>query len=429
MSRRGATQRLRDEPLRHRRHGQLYPRGVRLRAESVLAWAAAAVGLISVASAMTPEIANRARPRPGRAPAGRPSAARVAALAFGLALVWLSRSLARRRRRAWQLAVALVVGDRARTPREGPRRRGSRRRRSLLLVALVRYRRRFDVPGRSVDALRPLLGIAVRRSPPSAGVTAWLAARPGARTGSRTSLAARDLLSPSARSTSGCAPSRRARAPDRRGAARRARRLVEAYGYDSLAFFTLRRDKSYFFSPSRRAFLAYRVVAGAALVSGDPVGDDDELDALLDAVPRLARARGWRRRGSRCERGEQLARYRSSRPARDQARRRGRPSTRRLLARGPGDPQGAPVGHAPRPGGLPRSRRPRGRGRSTLSARSSTRSRTHGAAAQPERGFSMAHGRPLRRPGHALRGRRATPTGASAVSSTSRPRRRPAATR
>ena len=74
-----------------------------------------------------------------------------------------------------------------------------------------------------------------------------------------------------------------------------ARALVDAYGTDSLAFFALRRDKSYLFSPSRRAFLAYRVVAGTALVSGDPVGADEEIDALLDELLRVVRARGWRR--------------------------------------------------------------------------------------------------------------------------------------
>jgi lysyl-tRNA synthetase class 2 len=73
-----------------------------------------------------------------------------------------------------------------------------------------------------------------------------------------------------------------------------ARELVETYGQDSLSFFALRRDKSFFFSPTRRAFLAYRVVAGAALVSGDPVGDAAEFDALLAEFRRVAHARGWR---------------------------------------------------------------------------------------------------------------------------------------
>ena len=51
---------------------------------------------------------------------------------------------------------------------------------------------------------------------------------------------------------------------------RDARRLVERHGRDSLAYFALRRDKSYFFNEERSAFLAYRAVGGVALVSGDP---------------------------------------------------------------------------------------------------------------------------------------------------------------
>ena len=78
------------------------------------------------------------------------------------------------------------------------------------------------------------------------------------------------------------------------GDRRLVRELVEAYGRDSLSFFALRRDKSFFFSPTRRAFLAYRVVGSSALVSGDPVGDEQEFDALLFEFRRVAHARGWR---------------------------------------------------------------------------------------------------------------------------------------
>ena len=69
---------------------------------------------------------------------------------------------------------------------------------------------------------------------------------------------------------------------------------MDAYGSDSLSFFALRRDKSYLFSPSRRAFLAYRVVAGTALVSGDPVGAEAEIDDLLAELRRVVSAHGWR---------------------------------------------------------------------------------------------------------------------------------------
>src|SRR5439155_15178751 len=71
-------------------------------------------------------------------------------------------------------------------------------------------------------------------------------------------------------------------------------RLVRSHGQDSLAFFSLRRDKSYFFSPTRRSFLAYKVVGGAALGSGDPIGAADEFRDLLAEFRRVCHARGWR---------------------------------------------------------------------------------------------------------------------------------------
>ena len=47
---------------------------------------------------------------------------------------------------------------------------------------------------------------------------------------------------------------------------------MSAWGADTLAPFVLRADKSYFFTDDETAFLAYRVVGGVAIVSGDPVG-------------------------------------------------------------------------------------------------------------------------------------------------------------
>src|SRR5919204_2763177 len=61
-----------------------------------------------------------------------------------------------------------------------------------------------------------------------------------------------------------------------------------------LAYFALRRDKSYLFSPTRRTFLAYRVVNGTALVSGDPIGEPPEIEELLREFRRIAHASGWR---------------------------------------------------------------------------------------------------------------------------------------
>lgn len=54
----------------------------------------------------------------------------------------------------------------------------------------------------------------------------------------------------------------------------RLRDLLDRWGeQDSLGYFALRRDKVVVFAESGRAAVAYRVVAGASLASGDPVGD------------------------------------------------------------------------------------------------------------------------------------------------------------
>jgi lysyl-tRNA synthetase, class II len=79
--------------------------------------------------------------------------------------------------------------------------------------------------------------------------------------------------------------------PEGRG---RALAIVREWGSDTLAPFVLRADKAYFFSPSGRSLVAYRVVAGVAVVSGDPLGPPDERDEVLEGFVRYARARAWR---------------------------------------------------------------------------------------------------------------------------------------
>jgi lysyl-tRNA synthetase class 2 len=69
-------------------------------------------------------------------------------------------------------------------------------------------------------------------------------------------------------------------------------RLVRAYGNDSLAFFKLRSDKHYFFSDDRSAFVGYRIENGVLLLSGDPVGPASVVPALLDQVRVFAETRG-----------------------------------------------------------------------------------------------------------------------------------------
>jgi len=73
-----------------------------------------------------------------------------------------------------------------------------------------------------------------------------------------------------------------------------ARLLVRSWGTDTLAPFVMRADKSYFFSEDESAFLAYRVVNGVAIVSGDPIGPPDAFDELLGRFIAFARSRDWR---------------------------------------------------------------------------------------------------------------------------------------
>jgi lysyl-tRNA synthetase class 2 len=73
----------------------------------------------------------------------------------------------------------------------------------------------------------------------------------------------------------------------------RAAGIFAAHASDTLAPFALRADKSYFFGAGGDCFVAYRVVAGVALVSGDPVGAEASFPALVAAFRRHAERRGW----------------------------------------------------------------------------------------------------------------------------------------
>ena len=261
-----------------------------IRGEQLLGPAAAIVGLVGIASALTPELADDSDLVRGLLPPGVPGAARILALSFGIGLVWLSRLLARRRRRAWQLAVVLVTGISLAHLAKGldveEATLGL-----VLLVALVLCRRRFDVPG-DPRSVRPLLATAGALGA-LAALTALLELRgyegdrwQDALVGVALALAARALylwFRPVSDRIRQSADERRA-----------ARRLVHSHGDDSLAFFSLRRDKNYFFSPTRESFLAYKVVAGVALVSGGPIGAREEFAELLEEFRRVCHARGWR---------------------------------------------------------------------------------------------------------------------------------------
>jgi lysyl-tRNA synthetase class 2 len=70
--------------------------------------------------------------------------------------------------------------------------------------------------------------------------------------------------------------------------------LVRAHGSDTLAYFKLRRDKHYLFTADLRAFLGYRIENGVLLVSGEPVGPAEAIPELLERLAGFAERRGLR---------------------------------------------------------------------------------------------------------------------------------------
>ncbi|HUY46712.1 MAG TPA: DUF2156 domain-containing protein [Streptosporangiaceae bacterium] len=68
--------------------------------------------------------------------------------------------------------------------------------------------------------------------------------------------------------------------------------IVRRWGSDTLAPFALRSDKESFLTG--QTLIAYRVVRGVALISGDPVGPPEEAGPSLERFLAHAQARGWR---------------------------------------------------------------------------------------------------------------------------------------
>lgn len=256
----------------------------------LLAWCAAFAGILSIASALTPERANRLDLVRGVLPPGAPNAARTVVLALGLGLLWLARGIARRKRRAWGLTVAIVALSAVLHLAKGLDFEEATFH-LLLLAALWKTRRQFVAPG-DPATVWPLVqvGIALALAVPLLLVVMYETDDVSRRVEAAFLIVIGGLgvramwlwLRPH--------PVSPPRADDRA----RATELVQEHGSDSLAYFALRRDKSYFFSPSGKSFLAYRVIGGTALVAGDPIGAAEERRPLLAEFVRVAHTKGWR---------------------------------------------------------------------------------------------------------------------------------------
>lgn len=72
------------------------------------------------------------------------------------------------------------------------------------------------------------------------------------------------------------------------------RGLLELFGKnDSLGYFATRRDKAVVFAPNGRAAITYRVEVGVCLASGDPVGDPRAWPAAIETWLALCQTYGW----------------------------------------------------------------------------------------------------------------------------------------
>jgi len=294
----------------------------RPRAPFVLAWAVAIVGGLGVLDAVLPgrRIVLLSSLVPERV---HPLASALEA-PLGLALMLVARALARRTRRSYQLGVTLLLGltvlhllEQSLLGASGA---------ALVAVGLVARRQDFDAPAdpeleprllrraalftaaiyaygaaavwvNRIAADQPYtLGFALRETSKAlAGIT--IAGSPHFGDGFGRWFPPSVFIAGAAAAAlvlhAWLAPWRyrlRQEARERE----LARQLVAAWGADTLAPFVLRADKSYFFCEGERAFLAYRVVGGVAIVSGDPIGPDDELDGLVRRFIGFAHARGWR---------------------------------------------------------------------------------------------------------------------------------------
>jgi lysylphosphatidylglycerol synthetase-like protein (DUF2156 family) len=85
----------------------------------------------------------------------------------------------------------------------------------------------------------------------------------------------------------------RARGPHTEADWQHALRLVHAHGWDTLAYFALRDDKSFFFGSDGEAMLAYTYSGGYALVAGNPIGAPESVARLLDEFLGMCDDRAW----------------------------------------------------------------------------------------------------------------------------------------
>jgi lysyl-tRNA synthetase class 2 len=303
-------------------HTHIFARSQRL-IPRLAAAATALVGLINIASALTPNIRWRGHLLLQFEPVEAMRTFHALALPLGAALLVVSPYLLKRRHRAWQLAIVLMLTIGVIDLLKGldiEETLVSWTVAALLIANMSAFNVRHDpVTLRSAVWRVPLLGAGALLA---VAVATWAA--DGQPQITRIARETGDLL----RFKSGplhfehhvalhhafayiplgthmievatllaiayvifrpIAAPRSLPGPAARAAADR---LVRAHGSDSLSFFKLRADKQYFFSEDRTAFVGYRIENGVLLLSGDPVGPVESMRKLLHELRAYADSRG-----------------------------------------------------------------------------------------------------------------------------------------
>ena len=265
----------------------------------LLAIGVALIGLGSMVSALTPDFAERTQLLAGVVPVQATRTAHILVFELGLLLIVVAFGLVRRRRRAWQLAVGLLAATAVLHIAKGLDVEEAIA--ALVLLVLLVYKRdAFTVEGAhgatrralkwaaALAAIGLVLGIALAEIVARlAGESISLheAADQGidALVGAPDSMSALGLYTAIAIAVAVVLWLRPVPPPGPSPEHDRdvARAILNRSAADSLSYFALRRDTTLAISADERAFLAYRVVANVALVSGHAVGPDDACASLI----------------------------------------------------------------------------------------------------------------------------------------------------
>jgi lysyl-tRNA synthetase class 2 len=305
-----------------------------VRWHQLLAWLVGLAGLVDLISAVVPHFGRHRGVLANIAPTLRPFADALI-VPVGIILLMAARGLSRGRRPAYLFAIGLLGTSAALHLLKGPDYVAAT---FSALIALVLFARRQDFSSpadpstrtRAVVRLMAMVGVAFAFGMVALFVNTTLADLP---------FNVVSGLSDTARALLGLAP-RNARfllgsfpewfpwsvmsiavigvvwaallwlAPwrhilsesDQRR--QRAEAIVRRWGTDSLAPFALGHDKALFFlengtsdasdRPTDGVLVAYRVVRGVALISGEPIGPPELLGQAVDAFAAHAHLRGWK---------------------------------------------------------------------------------------------------------------------------------------